>query len=59
MITRYYSLGQPLDINKVVNNMKKQIDEHLKKNDAKDVIVSVCVASVSENKEIDLKKING
>lgn len=32
MITRYYSLSQPLDINKVVNNMKKQIDEHLKKN---------------------------
>ena len=47
MITKYYRLNQPLDINKVVNNIKKQIEDHCKKNSAEDTVLSVSVSSIN------------
>lgn len=49
MITKYYRLNQPLDINKVVHNIKKQIEDHCKKHNAEDTILSISVSNINHS----------
>ena len=55
MITKYYRLNQPLDINKVVHNIKKQIEDHCKKNKAEDTILSISVSNISHDANVTPK----
>ena len=55
MITKYYRLNQPLDINKVIHNIKKQIEDHCKKNNAEDTILSISVSNISHDANVTPK----